>query len=111
MTITKEFLNDMIDYQEQKEEEMVPEEDKILVSYKPFQRDQLVYVIKDGRLAKSVKVELDRVNNVVSGFSKQYNINDIELHGNADYLYKFDQEMRQEKSFASNPKNIIIVEA
>lgn len=82
---------------------------KIIVNYQPFTVQQAIYVVENDKVIDCTSVELDRVDNAVEGLSLKYHITDIELHGNNDYLYRFDQEMRQHSTFANNPKNIVIV--
>lgn len=83
-------------------------ENKIVIKYQPFSVNQLILVIKDGAVVNSFSTDIDRVNNVVNGFAKEYGITNIEMHGNADYLSKFKASLNNQ--FASSGYNIEIKE-
>ena len=82
--------------------------DKIIIKYQPFSVNQLILVVKNGAVVNSFSTDLDRINNVVNGFAKEYGITNIEMHGNADYLSKFKSSLNSQ--FASSGYNIEIKE-
>lgn len=79
----------------------------IVVSLQPFTLKQNIFVYINGACIKQTSVEVDRIVDVVNGLSKQYNIKQIDLCGNQDYLLHFQTEM--DSKFANNEYNIEII--
>lgn len=65
----------------------------IIVDFQPFTLKQNVLVYVDGECVKQTAVEVDQITDVVTGLSKQYNIKQIDLCGNENYLSKFKANM------------------
>lgn len=67
--------------------------DQIFVIYHPFSMNQEILVHKDGVLKEQVSVSLSRVNDVIYGLANKYDIKNIKLIGNQDYLSQFKAEI------------------
>lgn len=74
--------------------------DYIIVDFQPFVIQQKVAVYTEGKCVKEVQVEVDRIINVVNGLRKTYNVKQVMLCGNEDYLANFQAKMNLE--FADN---------
>lgn len=65
----------------------------IIVDFQPFLAQQNIMVYIDGVCEKQIQVEIDRIVDAVNGLRKQYNINQIDLCGNQNYLTNFRTKM------------------
>lgn len=79
----------------------------IIVDFQPFTLKQNVLVYVNGECVKQTAVEVDQITDVVTGLSKQYNIKQIDLCGNENYLFKFKTQISTE--FSDNPIEVDIV--
>lgn len=79
----------------------------IIVDFQPFTLKQNVLVYVDGECVKQTAVEVDQITDVVTGLSKQYNIKQIDLCGNENYLFKFKANMRNKFENSDYEINII----
>ena len=62
---------------------------KVIVFFQPFSLMQNIVVYKDNEMVHTTQVEVERVPNVVKGLCSQYDIKDVDLKGNQEYLEKY----------------------
>lgn len=74
--------------------------DYIIVDFQPFVIQQKVSVYTNGKCVEETQVEVDRIVNAVNGLRKTYNVKQVVLCGNEDYLTNFQAKMNLE--FADN---------
>ena len=65
----------------------------IVVNYKPFTLAQEIFVYDGKNCVESFQAPIDRISDIVSGLQSRYNIEQINLCGNQDYLSKFKAEL------------------
>lgn len=81
--------------------------DRIIVDFRPFTLGQGIMVYQDGNCTEHVKVSVDEIPDTVNGLREKYNINQIDLCGNADYLSRFKAELSLK--FGENKAEINII--
>ena len=67
--------------------------DKVIVFFQPFSIMQTIIVYKNNEIVDTKQVEIERVPNVVKGVCSTYNIKEVDLKGNKDYLEKYKAEI------------------
>lgn len=65
----------------------------IIVNYRPFTLAQEIFVYDDKSCIESLQAPIDRIPDIVSGLQSKYNIEQINLCGNQDYLSRFKAEL------------------
>lgn len=65
----------------------------IAVIYQPFAVMQKIFIYQNNKVVEQHSVELSRINDCVNGLTKRYEVSEIKLIGNSDYLREFRQEM------------------
>lgn len=65
----------------------------IIVNYRPFTLAQEIFVYDGKNCIKSLQAPIDRIPDIVSGLQSRYNIEQINLCGNQDYLSRFQAEL------------------
>ena len=65
----------------------------IVVNYRPFTLAQEIFVYDGKNCVESLQAPIDRISDIVSGLQSRYNIEQINLCGNQDYLSKFKAEL------------------
>lgn len=83
--------------------------DKIIVNFQPFTLKQKVSIYQGGCRIKTVEVSQDRISDVVTGFSKEYNITNIDLIGSEAYLSKFKENILKTTSYKKEKYNVEII--
>ena len=64
----------------------------IIVNYRPFTLAQEIFVYDGKNCVESLQAPIDGISDIVSGLQSRYNIEQINLCGNQDYLSKFKAE-------------------
>ena len=67
----------------------------IIVNFQPFVTEQHIMVYRDGACIEQVYVDFDKVIERVCFLSNKYNISNIDLCGNTDFLKKVKNEYRK----------------
>ena len=62
---------------------------KVIVFFQPFSLMQNIVVYKDNEMVHTTQVEIEKVPNVVKGLCSQYDVKDVDLKGNQEYLEKY----------------------
>lgn len=65
----------------------------IVVNYRPFTLAQEIFVYDGKNCVESFQAPIDRISDIVSGLQSRYNIKQINLCGNQDYLSRFQAEL------------------
>lgn len=65
----------------------------IIVNYKPFTLAQEIFVYDGKNCIESLQAPIDRIPDIVNGLQSRYNIEQIDLCGNQDYLSRFKAEL------------------
>ena len=65
----------------------------IIVNYRPFTLAQEIFVYEGKNCVESFQAPIDRISDIVSGLQNRYNIEQINLCGNQDYLSRFKAEL------------------
>ena len=65
----------------------------IIVNYRPFTLAQEIFVYDGKNCVESLQAPIDGISDIVSGLQSRYNIEQINLCGNQDYLSKFKAEL------------------
>ena len=65
----------------------------IVVNYRPFTLAQEIFVYDGKNCVESFQAPIDRISDIVSGLQNRYNIEQINLCGNQDYLSRFQAEL------------------
>ena len=65
----------------------------IVVNYRPFTLAQEIFVYDGKSCVESFQASIDRIPDIVSGLQSRYNIEQINLCGNQDYLSRFQAEL------------------
>ena len=79
----------------------------IIVNYRPFTLAQEIFVYDGKSCVESLQAPIDEISDIVSGLQSRYNIEQINLCGNQDYLSKFQAELSLK--FANSNVEINIV--
>lgn len=79
----------------------------IIVNFHDFAFDQEILVYIDGVCEKQMQVPVSDLTNVVFGLSDLYNITQIDMCGNPEYLSKFKAELLTKYSNTNLEINII----
>ena len=79
----------------------------IVVNYRPFTLVQEIFVYDNGVCVELLQAPIDKIPDVVSGLQSRYNIEQINLCGNQDYLSRFQAELSLK--FANSNVEINIV--
>ena len=79
----------------------------IIVNYRPFTLAQEIFVYDGKNCVESLQAPIDGISDIVSGLQSRYNIEQINLCGNQDYLSRFKAELGLK--FANNNIEINIV--
>ena len=65
----------------------------IVVSYRPFTLVQEIFVYDNGVCVELLQAPIDKIPDIISGLQSRYNIEQINLCGNQDYLSRFQAEL------------------
>ena len=65
----------------------------IVVNYRPFTLAQEIFVYDGKSCVESLQTPIDGIPDIVNGLQNRYNIEQINLCGNQDYLSKFKAEL------------------
>lgn len=65
----------------------------IVINYRPFTLAQEIFVYDGKNCIESFQAPIDRISDIVSGLQNRYNIEQINLCGNQDYLSRFQAEL------------------
>ena len=79
----------------------------IVVNYRPFTLAQEIFVYDGKNCIESLQAPIDKIPNAVSGLQSRYNIEQINLCGNQDYLSRFQAELG--RKFANSNVEINII--
>ena len=79
----------------------------IIVNYRPFTVTQEIFIYDNGVCVELLQAPIDKIVDIVSGLQSRYNIEQINLCGNQDYLSRFKAELSLK--FANNNVEINIV--
>ena len=79
----------------------------IIVNYRPFTLAQEIFVYDGKNCVESLKAPIDRISDIVSGLQSRYNIEQINLCGNQDYLSRFQAELSLKFANSNVEINII----
>ena len=79
----------------------------IIVNYRPFTITQEIFVYDNGICVELLQASIDKIPDTVSGLQSRYNIEQINLCGNQDYLSRFQAELSLK--FANSDVEINIV--
>lgn len=79
----------------------------IVVNYRPFTLTQEIFVYDNGVCVELLQAPIDKISDIVSGLQSRYNIEQINLCGNQDYLSRFQAELSLK--FANSNVEINIV--
>ena len=79
----------------------------IVVNYRPFTLVQEIFVYDNGVCVELLQAPIDKIVDIVSGLQSRYNIEQINLCGNQDYLSRFKAELSLK--FANSNVEINIV--
>ena len=79
----------------------------IVVNYRPFTLVQEIFVYDNGVCVELLQAPIDKIVDIVSGLQSRYNIEQINLCGNQDYLSRFQAELSLK--FANSNVEINIV--
>ena len=61
----------------------------IIVNYRPFTLAQEIFVYDGKNCVESLQAPIDGISDIVNGLQSRYNIEQINLCGNQDYLSRF----------------------
>ena len=79
----------------------------IVVNYRPFTLEQEIFVYDNGVCVELLQAPIDKIPDTISGLQNRYNIEQINLCGNQDYLSRFQAELSLK--FANSNVKINIV--
>ena len=79
----------------------------IVVNYRPFTLVQEIFVYDNGVCVELLEAPIDKISDIISGLQSRYNIEQINLCGNQDYLSRFQAELSLK--FANSNVEINIV--
>lgn len=79
----------------------------IIVNYRPFTVTQEIFIYDNGVCVELLQAPIDKIVDIVSGLQSRYNIEQINLCGNQDYLSRFKAELSLK--FANSNVEINIV--
>ena len=79
----------------------------IIVNYRPFTIAQEIFIYDNGVCVELLQAPIDKIVDIVSGLQSRYNIEQINLCGNQDYLSRFQAELSLK--FANSNVEINIV--
>ena len=65
----------------------------IVVNYRPFTLVQEIFVYDNGVCVELLQAPIDKIPDIISGLQSRYNIEQINLCGNQDYLSRFQAEL------------------
>ena len=65
----------------------------IIINYRPFTLVQEIFVYNNGVCVELLQAPIDKIPDTVSGLQSRYNIEQINLCGNQDYLSRFQAEL------------------
>jgi hypothetical protein len=81
----------------------------IIVNFQPFVTEQHIMVYRDGACIEQVYVDFDKVIERVCFLSNKYNISNIDLCGNTDFLKKVKNDLQLNTNFNNSQLNITII--
>ena len=79
----------------------------IIVNYRPFTITQEIFVYDNGICVELLQTPIDKIPDTVSGLQSRYNIEQINLCGNQDYLSRFQAELSLKFANSNVEINII----
>lgn len=79
----------------------------IIVNFNIFDLNQDVYVYDNGACIEQTKVPLYQVTDIVAAFRNEYDIKQIDLYGNENFLSRFKAQMGTDFNFVDCDINII----
>ena len=65
----------------------------IIVDYRPFTLAQEIFVYDNGVCVELLQAPIDKIPDTISGLQNRYDIEQINLCGNKDYLSRFKAEL------------------
>lgn len=65
----------------------------IIVDYRPFTLAQEIFVYDNGVCVELLQAPIDKIPDTISGLQNRYDIEQINLCGNQDYLSRFKAEL------------------
>ena len=65
----------------------------IIVNYRAFTLVQEIFVYDNGVCVELLQAPIDKITDIISGLQSRYNIEQINLCGNQDYLSRFKTEL------------------
>ena len=65
----------------------------IIVNYRPFTLTQEIFVYDNGVCIELLQAPIDKIPDTISGLQNRYDIEQINLCGNQDYLSRFQAEL------------------
>lgn len=71
----------------------------IIVDFQPFVAEQHIMVYQNGACVEQQYVNYDEVINYIIALSNKYNIENIDLCGNTDFLKKWKNDLQTNTSF------------
>ena len=72
-------------------------EKKIIIAINPFTLAQKAYVVEDKGNINTFEIGTNEISTKLCSLAKQYNINKIQLQGNAEYLLKYKNDIINNK--------------
>ena len=82
----------------------------IIVNFQPFVSNQHIMVYREGACIEQQYVDCNEVINTVVLLSNKYNITNIDLCGNTDFLKEWKNDLQVNTNFANkNNLNITII--
>ena len=79
----------------------------IVVNYRPFTLAQEIFVYDGKNCVEYAQMPIDKIPDVISSLQNKYNVEQINLCGNQDYLSRFQAELSLK--FANSNVEINIV--
>lgn len=82
----------------------------IIVNFQPFVVEQHIMVYKNGACIEQQYVDFEQVLEKICFLSNKYNISNIDLCGNTDFLKKFKNDLQLNTNFNNSSLNITIID-
>ena len=79
----------------------------IVVNYRPFTLVQEIFVYDNGVCVELLQAPIDKIPDIISGLQSRYNIEQINLCGNQDYLSRFQAELSLKFANSNVEVNIV----
>ena len=79
----------------------------IVVNYRLFTLVQEIFVYDNGVCVELLQAPIDKIPDIISGLQSRYNIEQINLCGNQDYLSRFQAELSLKFANSNVEVNIV----